>query len=248
MTESNVQQAVILAAGLGTRLLPLTADRPKALVEVAGTALLRRLLDSCEAAGLREAVVITGHRRGQLERWLQAYDGSLRLRTVHNEAYDTLGNAWSLYCARAAVGGDGFIKLDGDLLLDSSIVTRLRQRPGSAIVLDRSVTLDAEAMKAAVDRSGRVQQMGKWLPLTEAHGESIGVEKIAADDYERVFAGIRRRVKGQGEGDAYYEDVYHALIAAGWHLDSYDCSGAFWCEVDDSRDLARAEAALGQTP
>ena len=234
--------AVILAAGSGTRLLPLTADRPKALVELDGMTLLERLLMSCARAGIREALVVTGYDRGALESWLDR-DLPLAVDTVFNEAFARYGNAWSLYTARDRLAGRDFIKLDGDLLLDSDILTRLMASDWpSALVLDRDVALDDEAMKASTDARGRVTAIGKWLDT--GAGESIGVEKIAATAAPRLFGAIERLVLEQGRHDAYYEDAYQALIEEGWELGSIDVAGAAWVEIDDHQDLARALAAL----
>lgn len=237
--------AVILAAGVGSRLMPLTAERPKALVEVAGRPLLARLLESCAAAGLCRAVVVVGHHAEVLRRWLGETELPLPVETVFNAEFATINNAHSLLKAREAVRDAGFVKFDGDLVLDPAIVERLlRCEWPCALALDRGVILDDEAMKARVDGEGRVLAMGKWLGTAEAAGESIGVEKIAADWATELFEAIERHVHGEGHADWYYEDVYHRLLPGGWPLGACDIAGLRWCEVDDHADLARAAAGV----
>jgi len=237
----SVTTAIVLAAGMGSRLMPLTATVPKVLVSVAGRPLLGRLLDTCAAAGIERAVVVTGYRHEAIERWLQHERHPLATSTVHNAAYDKLGNAWSLRVALAAVGAVGVVKLDGDLLLQAEILTDLVASPWpSAIALDRGAALDGEAMKATVDDQGRVLALGKWLTPTASTGESIGVEKIAAEDVLRVKAAIDEQVIGAEAKDAYYEDCYHALVQRGWTLGSRVVAERWWTEVDDQDDLRRA--------
>jgi choline kinase len=223
--------------------MPLTAERPKVLVEVAGQNLLAGLISTCERLAMARIVIVTGYRHQDIEDWLAEHPPSLPVATVFNPAYDQLGNAWSVYVARAELAGADFVKLDGDLVLDRTIIEGLVTSPWrSAIALDTRGQLDAEAMKAVVDDEGRVQGMGKWLPLTESSGESIGVERIGAEDGARLFATIETLVQKEGKGDAYYEDAYHVMLQAGWELGAYDIGSSKWTEIDDARDLERARA------
>ena len=98
-------KAVILAAGMGTRLHPLTADRPKPLVEVGGRSLLLRLVDQLARVGIRgtDVVVVSGYREDALHRALVGTGAVI----VHNDHYSDWNNFWSLYVAREAVGDDG---------------------------------------------------------------------------------------------------------------------------------------------
>jgi len=242
----SAPRALILAAGSGTRLMPLTADRPKVLVELGdGSCLLGGLLDACERAGLRDAVVVTGYLSDRVDDFVAKRNGELSVTTVFNPEYATLGNAWSVYVAREALAGSDFVKMDGDVILDPAILRGLLASPhASAIALDRRADIDEEAMKAVVGPDGQVSALGKWVALDEASGESIGVEKIAGA--AGLFEAIERVVRREGVGDAYYEDVYHRMLAAGFELGAYDIGDLIWGEVDDQRDLERARALRAQ--
>jgi len=232
-----------LAAGTGSRLMPLTADRPKVLVQIGGQSLLGGLLSTCEQLGMARIVIVTGYRHEAIDQWLAQHPPALPVTTVFNQAYAELGNAWSVYVARAELAGTDFVKLDGDLVLDGAIIEGLvASRWRSAIAIDTQGQLDAEAMKAVVDDDGRVHKMGKWLPLGESSGESIGVERIAAEHGPRLFATIEHLVRQDGQGDAYYEDAYHVMLEAGWELGAYDIGSSRWTEIDDARDLERARS------
>jgi choline kinase len=238
--SSPAPRALILAAGMGSRLLPLTKDRPKSLCEVAGRPLLGRLFDACTAAGVTEVVVVTGYRRDAIEGWLEQEPPALEVRTVFNPDYETINNALSVLVARAELEGADFIKLDGDLVMGSAILRQLAAVAGSALCLDTAGALDAEAMKARVE-GGLVKTLGKGLALGEAAGESIGAEKIAAGDSSAVFDALEQLVHRERRHDAYYEDAYQRLIDKAWRLGVVDVSEHAWCEVDDRQDLARAE-------
>jgi len=234
-------RALILAAGVGSRLMPLTADRPKALIEVAGVPLLGRILAACASAGAREAVVVTGYLNGSIEAWLEATALPLPVRTVFNAEHATINNAHSLFVARDALDGDDFIKLDGDLLLSPALLRRLMQAPwATAALVDARADLDPEAMKAIVRPDGSIAAFGKWLPVADASGESIGVERIGREDAPRLFEATEQLVHREGVHSAYYEDVYHRLLQAGFRMGALDTGGLPWTEIDDAVDLERA--------
>lgn len=241
----SASRALVLAAGVGSRLMPLTKDRPKALVDVAGASMLEGLLRACAEVGIDEAIVVTGYKRHDIEAWLRHAVLPIRVRTVFNEAYETRGNAWSLACARELLDGAGFVKLDGDLVLEPALLAGLLASPwASAAALDTRAQLDAEAMKARV-RDDRVTAMGKWLPIADSAGESIGVEKIAAADAPLVFEAVDELMR-EGALFAYYEDAYHRLLGRGWQLGAWEIGALRWSEIDDAADLERARTWLAE--
>jgi choline kinase len=220
--------AVILAAGLGTRLSDVTRGAPKALLSVHGSSLLARMLAASARAGVEEAIVVTGHEAAAIDRALTS--SPLRCRTVHNPAYATTGNARSLWCAREAIAGRSFLKLDGDLLLGDAIVAKMLEQTESVVAVDRRAALDAEAMKVRIV-GGYVAAIGKHIEGGD--GESIGVERIDARDVAALMDEL-------AETGGYYEDAYAALVARGLRLAVHEVHHA-WSEIDDAADLARAE-------
>jgi choline kinase len=236
---------LFLIAGTGTRLMPITAHKPKALVELEGRTLLDRLLQVCIAEGMTEAVLVTGHGAQAVEQFVANWQGTVPLKTVYNPEYATLGNAHSVWVARELVAGRTFVKFDGDVVLHRDILRRLAACPwSSAIALDTRADVDEEAMKAQVLPSGKVAAMGKWLRTAMAQGESIGVERIGAEHSEQLFRAIERVVHKEGRSNAYYEDVYHVLVTEGWELGAADVGGVPWCEIDTPADFENARAAL----
>ncbi|UOF90475.1 phosphocholine cytidylyltransferase family protein [Fodinisporobacter ferrooxydans] len=233
---------VVLVAGVGSRLRPLTNDRPKCLVQVNGKSILERLLEQAENTRLfAEAVLITGYRaeavRQFAERWKTSH--SLPVTLIHNERYDETNNGYSLWCAKDVLTSS-FVLSDGDLTLDDEILQLIAQHETSALAIDRSARLDEEAMKISVSKEGHVNGLSKELPLHQAVGESIGMCRIDAVDIPKVISELDKLVENQ-EWNEYYERAFIELIQNGWQVDVCDIGGRAWVEIDDRSDLQRAE-------
>lgn len=236
-------KAVILAAGMGTRLEAASGGKPKCMVEVGGVPLIDRMIERLGDAGLTEAVVVTGHRAGELEAHLRALEHPVARGAVfvHNERYAEWGNFYSLLVAEEAVGGDGFLKLDADVLLDREVLPRvLAARGPGVLAIDRGVDLGGEEMKVRVDQGGRVVELNKRIPPAAALGEFIGVDRVDAELSPTVFAALRELIDA-GETHEYYERAYERLVQSGTAFGIADVTGCTWCEVDDPSDLAVAE-------
>lgn len=234
-------KAVILAAGMGTRLEPVTKDIPKCMVPVGGVPLIDRMIERIAAAGIDELVVVTGHLHEVLETHLQESTIELARKAVlvYNERYHDWGNFYSLLVAEEAIGGDSFVKLDGDVLLDADVLPRLLAAPGPGVLtLDCGQQLAEEEMKARLE-GDRIVALNKRMDPATALGESIGVERIDAELAPTVFAELRVMIE-RGETDEYYERAYERLMEREMRFGYADITGCTWTEVDDAADLARA--------
>lgn len=238
-------KAVILAAGVGSRLAPLTDDRPKALVEVAGRTLLHRQLDALATAGIpaRDTVVVGGYRIDALHNAL-ARSGHGDVAVVVNEMYAPWNNFWSLAVAEPAVRGCGIVQLDGDTVLDGVLLPRLLAAPGEAVLaVDVRPELDDETMKVQLD-GARVIGLHKQLPAATCAGEYIGISRLSAAAAARVFEELVR-LRDEGLTGEYYESAYLRLMQRReldfGIVDVHDCAVL---EIDDRHDLAAAEALL----
>lgn len=241
-------KAVLLAAGRGSRLQPLTDTMPKCLVPVGGVAIVDRMLGRMEQAGIDEAVVVTGYLGDVLARHLASGPSALgrRAQVVDNERWEDWGNFYSLLVARDAIGGADFVKLDADVLLDDTILPALLAADGpAALAIDRSVRLGAEEMKARIDDTGRIVELNKGIAPDRALGESIGVERIDAQIAPRVFAELEAMIL-RGETHDYYERAYERLMEQGLRFGWADISGALWYEIDDAADLERAHELVAR--
>ncbi len=236
-------RAVILAAGVGGRLAPLTRDLPKCLLPVGGRSLLERMLGALADAGVDEAVLVVGHRKERIRAAVGSRFGRLPVRYVENPDYRQR-SLLSLWCARDLLDGDVLI-MDADVLFDPELLTRLVTSPlPSALLLDRDFRDTGEEVKLYA-RGPRVVAMGKRIvppPPHDAVGEGVGFFKCAAAHVPALLACLDE-LRQEAGGEAEYEPALDRLlrrIEVGW----VDVAGLPWTEVDFVEDLERAEREI----
>ncbi len=235
--------AVILVAGVGERLRPLTEDRPKALVPVGDETLLGRTIRLLVDHGVGELILATGYREDAVRAATQGLP--VPVHYCPNPAYATTQNGMSLLECEQAVAGRSFYKLDGDLLFRPEVLDRLDQCPAPlAVAVDKAARLGQEEMKVRLDGAGpRIASFGKHLEPSSCAGESIGLERVSGVAVLRLFHGLRAAQQA-GETHLYYEDVYARLIDKGQEAEAVDVSDLPWAEVDTREDLAHARAMV----
>lgn len=238
-------KAVILAAGIGSRLAPLTDDRPKALVEVAGSSFLVRQLELLAAAGIpsRDVIVVGGYRIDRIGDELAArgFDGTILL----NHRYRPWNNFFSVLVAEPVLAGHDFLQLDGDTVLDPKLLPRMIAAKGDALLaVDCRDDLDAETMKVQVSATGRMVAVSKQLPAAECAGEYIGITRLSARAAREVFDDLAK-FPAENLTHEYYEHAFHRLVAR-VEFGIVDVSDCTVHEIDTVEDLRRVEAILAK--
>lgn len=234
--------AVILVAGIGSRLRPITDDRPKALVDLGGETILGRAVRLLTSYGVRKIVLATGYREDAVQAAMRG--APVAVEYCRNPEFDRTQNSVSLALCRASVGSDAFFKLDGDVVFQRQVLERLDESSAAlSVAVDSGRTLDADAMKVTVSGAD-ILAFGKGIELAKSAGESIGIERIAASHSAALFDALDRAIQG-GETGLYYEDVYSRLIAAdALRAEAVEVRDLPWTEVDDFTDLERARELI----
>jgi choline kinase len=234
---------MVLAAGAGKRLGPETADLPKTLLPVDGDrTILDIALGNLAAAGLEEAVVVTGYAFERIEERVPALQErhGLRITTVFNPKALEWNNAYSLWSAREHFA-KGVLLANGDTVHPVSVErTLLDARDGHEIVIavDQSKALGEEEMKVHVSEAGLLERINKALDPATAQGEYIGltlIEPGAADGLADALQATFER-----DPQLYYEDGFQEYADRGGRVGIAPIGDVEWVEVDDATDLARA--------
>lgn len=233
-------KAIVLAAGPGRRLGPLTHDLPKTLLPLGdGGTILDLVLANLAFASVEEVVIVTGFAAERVEERLPELEErhGVRVESVHNDRAEEWNNAHSLWLAREVFAA-GALLLNGDTVHPPSVEgTLLAARPGGVIVAVDDVRVPgAEAMKVSLDGDGRVLRINK--ELESADGEYIGAAYLGPEAARPLADALE--ATWRRDPSLYYEDGFQELVDRGGEVRAAPIGRVDWVEVDNEADLDRA--------
>ena len=228
---------------MAKRLRPLTDTQPKCLLKVGEHTLLERTVDAQLAAGINELVVVTGYRGEMIRSFLTEHYPSLTIHFIHNADYERNNNIFSLWMTRPYTDGKDFLLMDSDILLDPKLVKAIVDQEGTALALNRH-ECGEEEIKIITDGEGRVVELSKTCSISDAIGESVGVERIASDYSTALFRELEQMIEHEGLIDIFYERAFERLIPQGHHFRVVDTTDYFSIELDTVEDFERAKELI----
>lgn len=231
-------KVIILAAGVGKRLWPLTQHRPKCLIELGGRTLLARYLDALAGVGIRQAVIVVGYKQDMIRSAVAADSRGVDVRYLLNEHYQR-GSISSLWLARTELDDDVLI-MDADVLFHREILRRLITSTWpTALLMDETVKQTTEECMVVV-RGGRVVALTKRMPERyDFAGEGVGFLKVRRADTGALINSLKGHAD-RGELDMEYEDALLEFFGA-VRVGHEKIGGLPWIEIDFPQDVARAE-------
>lgn len=254
-SSETVRRAVILAAGRGQRLDPLTTTLPKPLLPVAGVPVLENALDNLAAVGLSEVAIVVGHLGEQIEQRFQRTYRGMTISYVDANQYAETNNVVSLWLAREHLREDCIV-LEGDVFFGEQILQRLLALGlGSVAAVDR-MQAHMTGTVAALDRKDTVQALSIRKSDSQAPGPSepdLQWKTLSIYFFKKQFSEellipeIERTVQA-GQCQEFYEQsliriveqVPEALLAV-------RCEGCPWIEIDDLQDYGRAQLVFSSS-
>ncbi|MFQ5777672.1 MAG: NTP transferase domain-containing protein [Terriglobia bacterium] len=229
--------AVVLAAGGGTRLRPLTRSRPKCLLEVGGRPLLDYLLGALAAHGVHDVLVVVGHHAEQVA---CRYAG--RVRALLNPDYETTNNLHSLWVARREFAGRDFLCLHADLLFHPAILGPcLAAENDVTVVLDRTPVDETLKVRVA---GGQVVEISKNIPADKVFGTFLGIARFSARASAMLPAILDSLVVEESNRQRYFTRCLQGLTERGCAAGYTLTEGYPWIEIDVAEDLERAGALI----
>lgn len=233
-------KAIILSAGQGKRLLPLTRDCPKSLLTVAGKSILEWQIDYLLAAGVENISIVTGFGTDRVESVVrERYPGHSGIQTLFNPFYNLSDNLASCWIAAGEMDSD-FILLNGDTLFERALLEKVLASEPAPITLtvDQKDQYDEDDMK--VEMNGElVAHVSKTLPAERIHAESIGLLYFRRNGPSLFRAAVDQCLRDPAGLKSWYLTVVDSLAGQGL-VRPCGINGRRWAEIDDKQDLEHA--------
>lgn len=238
---------VILSAGMGTRLRPLTDEIPKPLLEISNTTLLERMIRNCINAGIRDFILIVGYEKEKIFEIAPKLEEKLdiSIRIIENKEYDVTNTSVSAYLASSYIEKenlDDFILINGDNVVDPEIITRIAKTDNTSLIVDNFKDLNEESFKLILNdvkkadsriANGIIAEIGKEIDISSSTGEFIGVSKVIKEDVSRFNEILIRLIDEDKQN--YYDFAYKPL-SRDTAINFVLTNGLKWTEIDDYND------------
>lgn len=228
-------KALILAAGFGSRLAPITNDIPKSLVEVNGKSILFKQIENLYENNITDITIISGYKGDILEKRVKEKFPNISI--IWSSDYQNTNNMYSAYLARETLYGEDFLMMNADVFYDSSVLTELLAfNCPNAIVTDIG-TYNEESMKV-IEKNGRLVKISKQITADEALGSSIDVYKFSKEGGIAFFEKCKEYIEIKKELKLWSEVALNDI------LDKVDFKACplmgRWFEIDNHEDLKNA--------
>jgi choline kinase len=243
----EVRTAVLLAAGLGSRLAPLTDAVPKCLVAVSGVPILERLVRALDTHGFRRLIIVTGYKAETIREYLGERFGGIAVEYVVSPCFETTNNIYSLWLARHLID-EPFLLVESDVVFDEQLLAPLLE-PGRIAVSRQLPWMGGTTV--TLDGDGNVNAFFPPPPgvyghhCTDAgHFMAVNICSLARDTWSEVSERLDSHVAA-GQTGSFYESVFEEMAAAGSMTPAAVIFPAErWYEIDTPIDLKAAELAF----
>jgi len=229
-------KALILAAGLGTRLAPITDSCPKSMISVNKKPILVKQIENLLENKISEITVIAGYKSEMLTKAIKNHFPNVEI--IVNAEYASTNNMYSAFLGRGSMNGKPFIMMNADVFYDSSVIKALcAHYSENAIVTDIGRYL-VESMKV-VEKNGRLISISKFIAKEEACGTSIDVYKFSKEGGQAFFNKCSEYIEGKHEVKLWSEVALNDILLK---IKFVACPiKGRWFEIDNLDDLREAE-------
>ncbi len=229
---------VILAAGVGSRLRPLTNSKPKCLIKTAGKPILQYQIDAYVAAGIKKIIIVVGYEGAAIQDYCKHIKG-VEIVIYFNPDYEVTNNMYSLYLVMSELKNNSFILNNADLSIDENIVKSLLEfEAEDAVAVDTSVFND-ESMKVEIGADNFISNISKKIDEHASYACSIDFYKFSRKSSDLFFSEIQRIIEVEGNLKDWTEVAMQNMFNAGkLKFSACDIAGKNWVEIDNYDDLA----------
>lgn len=240
-------KAIILAAGMGSRLKALTKDNPKCMVKVNGETLIERVLSQLDKCNLEEIILVLGYKKEVLKEYINNLGIETKISYIDNDIYDKTNNIYSLYMAKEEMLKNDILLLESDLIFDDSILKNLTAdtNKNMAVIASYEPWMDGTCVKLDSENNIIDFVTSKKFDFNNTKDlyKTVNVYKFSKEFNKCYIKFLEAYLSSNGENQ-YYETVLETMINVlpnelkGFVLNN----NQKWYEIDDKQDLDIAES------
>jgi choline kinase len=237
--DKRITTALLLAAGTGSRLFPLTKSSPKCLTLVNRESILERLVNNLKKQGFKRLVIVTGYKKECIMDFLGEQSGELSIEYIHSPLYRTTNNIYSLWMARHAIN-EPFVLLESDLVLKSALLEKMAY-PDKIAIAKMQPWLNGTTVTVNEENIVTQFQAGTTESYSNSRFKTVNIYSFSLTSWKAIINRLTQYIT-EGNVKCYYETVFSELVD-----EKKLCLGAVsfdkqvWYEIDTISDLAEAE-------
>ncbi len=237
--KEQVTTALLLAAGTGSRLYPLTQDAPKCLTIVNGKSILERMVSNLKQSGFKRLVVVTGHMENHIRDFLGNQVGNMKIDYVFSPLYKTTNNIYSLWMARKVIS-EPFLLLESDLVFDESLLDDMLY-PDRIAVAKMQPWMNGTCVTINQSQQVKAFLAGNADSFGEIKYKTVNIYSISLNSWHEMVKRLDKQIS-DGKVNDYYETIFAEMVADGsLSFETVSFDGKPWYEIDTLEDLAKAE-------
>jgi choline kinase len=237
--QNRITTALLLAAGTGSRLFPLTQNSPKCLTLVNDKSILERLINNLKNQGFKRLVIVTGHKKECIMDYLGEKSGDIYIEYVNSPLYKTTNNIYSLWMARNIIN-EPFVLFESDLVLNSTLLDDMVYPDRMAVALMQPWL---NGTTVSVNNTNRVTKFHKGTTdsYSDIRYKTVNIYSFSLLSWQAIVKQLNKYIT-EGNVNCYYETVFAEMIdnrSLAFESVSFDHKP--WYEIDTIKDLAKAE-------
>ncbi len=239
--------AIILSAGRGSRLLPLTTDMPKCLLPIGLTTVLGMQLDTLFKYGVEKVTVVTGFNAHLVETEINSRQTGPKIKTLFNPFYQVADNLASCWMARKAMKNE-FLLINGDTLFSPALLEKVLTAPPTniSVTIDQKDQYDGDDMKVTLNGT-KLTAIGKTLLPQQTDGESIGMLRFMGEGPAIFREQLKHLMRHEDGTKSWFLSAIHGLASSGIEIDTINIKGSTWSELDTPEDYEVCRVLFGNS-
>jgi len=233
-------KAVILAAGIASRLRPLTDNTPKCLLKVGDKKILELTIENLLANNISDIIIVTGYLENLVKSFVKERFPQLKVEFIYNELYASTNNIYSLWLTKDRFLNNDMLLMDSDIIFDKQIITELINAGYENCLALKRHHVGEEEIKVKADEKGKILEISKEVIPSEAAGESIGIELFEKKSLTELFKIIDHKIKVENKVNIFYEAAFQDFINNKGSIYTVDVTRYYCTEIDTALDLESA--------